>query len=109
MWTAFANAFGVEEGQGSDTTHFIARVLEPHSEKVYPGSFFPLPINTSYYMLKDTLQADSPSALTRSKDTQDAKHSFPTPITVVHELFDVDPGRNYVHMELNIEGSSTNH
>jgi NADPH-ferrihemoprotein reductase len=39
MWDAFANALGVEEGQGSDTADFVVSELESHpEEKVYLGS-----------------------------------------------------------------------
>jgi NADPH-ferrihemoprotein reductase len=44
MWDTFANALGVEEGQGNDTADFVVSELESHpKEKVYLGSSLSFP------------------------------------------------------------------
>lgn len=87
MWEAFAQAMGVEEGQGGDSADFVVSELDNHpQEKVYLGEL-------------------SARALTKTKGIHDAKNPYPAPITVSRELFALDGERNCVHMELNIEGS----
>lgn len=87
MWEAFAQAMGVEEGQGGDTPDFIVSEIDSHApEKVYQGEL-------------------SARALTKTKGIHDAKNPFPASITAARELFSLDGERNCVHMEVNIEGS----
>ena len=87
MWEAFAQAMGVEEGQGGDSPDFVVSELDSHvPEKVYQGEL-------------------SARALTKTKGIHDAKNPFPAPITAARELFSLDGERNCVHMEVNIEGS----
>ncbi|KAF8635970.1 hypothetical protein AX15_000134 [Amanita polypyramis BW_CC] len=87
MWEAFANAMGVEEGQGADSADFVVSELESHpSEKVYLGEY-------------------SARALTKTKGIHDAKNPFPAPTSVSRELFQSTKDRNCVHIEFNTEGS----
>ncbi|KAH0832201.1 hypothetical protein J3R83DRAFT_13120 [Lanmaoa asiatica] len=87
MWDAFAEAMGVEEGQGGDSPDFAVTELDSHpAEKVYLGEF-------------------SVRALTKTKGIHDAKNPYASPVTVSRELFKTSSGRNCVHMEFDIEGS----
>lgn len=87
MWEAFAQAMGVEEGQGGDSADFVVSELEDYTpEKVYLGEL-------------------SARALTKTKGIHDAKNPYPSPITVARELFSLDGDRNCVHLEVGIEGS----
>lgn len=87
MWEAFAEAMGVEEGQGGDSPDFaVTEIIDHPPEKVYLGEL-------------------SARALTRSKGIHDAKNPYPSPITQARELFHLDADRNCVHVELSIEGS----
>ncbi|KAF8558373.1 hypothetical protein OG21DRAFT_1405560 [Imleria badia] len=87
MWEAFAEAMGVEEGQGGDSPDFTVTELDSHpSEKVYLGEY-------------------SVRALTKTKGIHDAKNPYASPVSVSRELFKVSANRNCVHMEFNIEGS----
>ncbi|KAG2065705.1 riboflavin synthase domain-like protein [Suillus decipiens] len=87
FWPAFAEALGVEEGQGGDTPDFAVTELESHpSEKVYLGEL-------------------SARALTKTKGIHDAKNPYASPVKVSRELFQVGGDRNCVHVELDIEGS----
>ncbi|KAL1736884.1 hypothetical protein EV714DRAFT_242318 [Schizophyllum commune] len=87
MWEAFAEAMGVEEGQGGDSADFVVSELETHPEdKVYLGEL-------------------SARALTKTKGIHDAKNPYPAPVLVARELFQDVKDRNCVHMELGIEGS----
>ncbi|KAI9568389.1 hypothetical protein HD554DRAFT_2205066 [Boletus coccyginus] len=87
MWEAFAEAMGVEEGQGGDSPDFTVTELDSHpQEKVYLGEY-------------------SVRALTKTKGIHDAKNPYASPVSVSRELFKVDAKRNCVHMEFNIEGS----
>ncbi|KAH7910840.1 hypothetical protein BJ138DRAFT_1007927 [Hygrophoropsis aurantiaca] len=87
MWDAFAEAMGVEEGQGGDTPDFAVTELDSHApEKVYLGEL-------------------SARALTKTKGIHDAKNPYAAPVAVSRELFQVGGDRNCVHVELNIEGS----
>ncbi|KAF8134017.1 hypothetical protein EV363DRAFT_1325337 [Boletus edulis] len=87
MWEAFAEAMGVEEGQGGDSPDFSVTELDLHPpEKVYLGEY-------------------SVRALTKTKGIHDAKNPFPSPVSASRELFKVGTNRNCVHMEFNIEGS----
>jgi NADPH-ferrihemoprotein reductase len=47
----------------------------------------------------------SARALTKTKGIHDAKNPYPAPITCSRELFQLQAGRNCVHLELGIEGS----
>ncbi|KAH7885100.1 hypothetical protein F5I97DRAFT_1331048 [Phlebopus sp. FC_14] len=87
MWQAFAEAMGVEEGQGGDTPDFTVTELDSHpTEKVYLGEL-------------------SARALTRTRGIHDAKNPYASPIKASRELFQVEGERNCVHLELDIEGS----
>ncbi|KIM65748.1 hypothetical protein SCLCIDRAFT_112091 [Scleroderma citrinum Foug A] len=87
MWQAFAEAMGVEEGQGGDTPDFTVTELESHPpEKVYRGEL-------------------SARALTKTKGIYDGKNPYPSAVKVSRELFQVGAERNCVHAELDIEGS----
>ncbi|KAG2359656.1 hypothetical protein BDR07DRAFT_1414532 [Suillus spraguei] len=87
FWPAFAEALGVEEGQGGDTPDFAVTELESHPpEKVYLGEL-------------------SARALTKTKGIHDAKNPYASPVKVSRELFQVGGDRNCVHVELDIEGS----
>ncbi|KAG9315571.1 hypothetical protein JVU11DRAFT_3207 [Chiua virens] len=87
MWEAFAEAMGVEEGQGGDSPDFTVTELDSHSpEKVYLGEY-------------------SVRALTKTKGIHDAKNPYASPVTVSRELFKAGANRNCVHMEFDIEGS----
>lgn len=87
FWPAFAEALGVEEGQGGDTPDFAVTELESHPpEKVYLGEL-------------------SARALTKTKGIHDAKNPYASPVKVARELFQVGGDRNCVHVELDIEGS----
>ncbi|KAL5482608.1 hypothetical protein ACEPAI_9202 [Sanghuangporus weigelae] len=87
MWEAFAQAMGVEEGQGGDSADFVVSELDEHPhEKVYLGEL-------------------SARALTKTKGIHDAKNPYPAPLTIARELFTLDADRNCIHLELNIEGS----
>ncbi|KAG1776177.1 hypothetical protein EV702DRAFT_971934 [Suillus placidus] len=87
FWPAFAEALGVEEGQGGDTPDFAVTELESHPpEKVYLGEL-------------------SARALTKTKGIHDAKNPYASPVKLSRELFQVGGDRNCVHVELDIEGS----
>lgn len=87
MWEAFAEAMGVEEGQGGDSADFVVSELEEHpADKVYLGEL-------------------SARALTKTKGIHDAKNPFAAPVVVARELFQDVKDRNCVHIELGIEGS----
>ncbi|KAG0700433.1 hypothetical protein DFH29DRAFT_931907 [Suillus ampliporus] len=87
LWAAFAEAMGVEEGQGGDTPDFTVTELESHPpEKVYLGEL-------------------SARALTKTKGIHDAKNPYPSPVKIARELFEVGGDRNCVHVELDIESS----
>ncbi|KIJ59467.1 hypothetical protein HYDPIDRAFT_118445 [Hydnomerulius pinastri MD-312] len=87
MWEAFAEAMGVEEGQGGDTPDFTVTELDSHpAEKVYLGEL-------------------SARALTKTKGIHDAKNPYASPVKASRELFQVGGERNCVHVELDIEGS----
>jgi len=87
FWPAFAEALGVEEGQGGDTPDFAVTELESHPpEKVYLGEL-------------------SARALTKTKGIHDAKNPYASPVKISRELFQVGGDRNCVHVELDIEGS----
>ncbi|KAH7926450.1 cytochrome P450 oxidoreductase [Leucogyrophana mollusca] len=87
MWDAFAEAVGVEEGQGGDSPDFAVTELDSHPpEKVYLGEL-------------------SARALTKTKGIHDAKNPYASPVRVSRELFQAGGDRNCVHVELDIEGS----
>ncbi|KAG6336105.1 hypothetical protein ID866_2971 [Astraeus odoratus] len=87
MWQAFADAMGVEEGQGGDTPDFTVTELESHPpERVYLGEL-------------------SARALTRTKGIYDAKNPYASPVQLSRELFQLGSDRNCVHVELDIENS----
>jgi len=108
---AFAEALGVEEGQGSDTADFVVNELESHpEERAYLGSSFPFVRRClSLYADGHITGELSTRALTRSKGTHDTKDPFPAPIAIARELFNVDAERNCVHVVLNIEGPGVNY
>ncbi|KAG1743298.1 uncharacterized protein EDB91DRAFT_1335900 [Suillus paluster] len=87
LWASFAEAMGVEEGQGGDTPDFTVTELESHPpEKVYLGEL-------------------SARALTKTKGIHDAKNPYASPVKIARELFEVGGDRNCVHVELDIESS----
>ncbi|KAH9953400.1 hypothetical protein BC827DRAFT_1248566 [Russula dissimulans] len=78
----------VEEGQGGDTADFAVSEIQDSvaPKKVYCGDL-------------------SARALTRSKGIHDAKIPYISPISVSRELVLNTHDRNYVYVELNVEGS----
>lgn len=103
MWEAFAEAMGVEEGQGGDTPDFAVAELDSHpAEKVYLGK---LEAFNYSWLFSGPLGEYSVRALTKTKGIHDAKNPYPSPVAVSRELFKVGADRNCVHMEFDIEGS----
>lgn len=103
MWDAFAEAMGVEEGQGGDTPDFTVTELDSHpAEKVYLGKLHAF---THIRLFNYPLGEYSVRALTKTKGIHDAKNPYASPVTVSRELFKVTANRNCVHMEFDIEGS----
>lgn len=105
MWEAFAEAMGVEEGQGGDSPDFTVTELDSHpQEKVYLGKLDTFYLSISK-IFNRSLGEYSVRALTKTKGIHDAKNPYASPVSVSRELFKVTANRNCVHMEFNIEGS----